>query len=168
MRTALNTFLNGHAMSDTPANAAPQRPQPQLRGAFAHFQRVTTRWSDNDVYGHVNNVVYYSWFDAAVNRYLIAQGALDIHASETIGLVIETHCNYFAPVAFPQDVDVGIRVAQVGRSSVRYEVGIFVAGEEASAACGHFVHVYVDRGERRPVALPAALRRAVTAIQRQG
>lgn len=168
MPAALNTFLNGHAMSNMPATAAPQRPQPQLRGAYAHFQRITTRWSDNDVYGHVNNVVYYSWFDAAVNRYLIEQGALDIHAGGTIGLVIETHCNYFAPVAFPQEVDVGIRVASVGRSSVRYEVGIFVVGEEASAACGHFVHVYVDRTERRPVVLPASLLRAVTAIQLQG
>ena len=144
-------------MSDT-------RPQAQPRTGFMQFQRLTTRWSDNDIYGHVNNVVYYSWFDAAVNRYLIEQGALDIHAGETIGLVIETHCNYFAPVAFPQEVDVGIRVASVGRSSVRYEVGIFVAGEAMSAACGHFVHVYVARDSRRPVELPAPLRAAVTAL----
>ena len=140
------------------------RPAPCERGAYKVFTRITTRWSDNDIYGHVNNVVYYSWFDAAVNRYLIEQGALDIHAGETIGLVIETHCNYFAPVAFPQEVDVGIRVASVGRSSVRYEVGIFVAGEAMSAACGHFVHVYVARDSRRPVELPAPLRAAVTAL----
>ncbi len=144
-------------MSDQPVN----RPQPQARSSYAHFQRLTTRWMDNDVYGHVNNVVYYSWFDAAVNRYLIEQGALDIHHGETIGLVIETQCNYFQPVAFPQEVDVGIRVAQMGRSSVRYEVGIFIAGQGESAASGHFVHVYVDRAQRRPVALPDALRSAL-------
>ncbi|MEG1281265.1 MAG: thioesterase family protein [Comamonas sp.] len=147
-------------MSDQPA----PRPKPQPRSSYAHFQRITTRWMDNDVYGHVNNVVYYSWFDAAVNRYLIEQGALDIHAGETIGLVIETQCNYFAPVAFPQDVEVGICVGQQGRSSVRYEVGIFVAGQEESAASGHFVHVYVDRAQRRPVELPAALRQALAGL----
>lgn len=155
-----------HSTAASPT--ASGRPTPLARDHYRVFQSITSRWSDNDVYGHVNNVVYYSWFDAAVNRYLIEQGALDIRAGETIGLVIETHCNYFAPVAFPQEVDVGIRVANVGRSSVRYEVGIFVAGEEASAACGHFVHVYVDRAERRPVALPAALHRAVSAIQLAG
>ena len=144
-------------MSDT-------RPQAQPRTGFVQFQRLTTRWSDNDIYGHVNNVVYYSWFDAAVNRYLIEQGALDIHAGETIGLVIETQCNYFAPVAFPQDVEVGIRVAHRGKSSVRYEVGIFVVGEAMSAAKGHFIHVYVDRESRRPVELPAALQAALQAL----
>ena len=147
-------------MSDQPAN----RPQPQARSSYAHYQRLTTRWMDNDVYGHVNNVVYYSWFDAAVNRYLIEQGALDIHAGAVIGLVIETQCNYFQPVAFPQEVDVGIRVGQMGRSSVRYEVGIFIAGQDESAASGHFVHVYVDRAQRRPVALPEVLRNALQGL----
>ncbi len=146
------------------STASPQRPQAQPRSAYRHFQRITTRWSDNDIYGHVNNVIYYSWFDAAVNRYLIEQGALDIHASQTIGLVIETQCNYFAPVAFPQDVEVGIRVAHRGKSRVRYEVGIFVVGEAMSAACGHFIHVYVDRESRRPVELPAALQAALQAL----
>lgn len=113
---------------------------------------------DNDVYGHVNNVVYYSWFDTAVNAHLIERGALDIHAGETIGLVIETQCNYFAPLAFPQTVDAGIRVAHMGSSSVRYEVGLFAAGEPLTAAAGHFIHVYVDRASRRPVALPESLR----------
>jgi len=112
---------------------------------------------DNDVYGHVNNVVYYSWFDTAVNAYLIEHGALDIHAGSTIGLVIETQCNYFAPLAFPQDVHAGIRVAHMGTSSVRYEVGLFDAREEHCAAAGHFVHVYVDRDTRRPVHVPQAL-----------
>lgn len=116
---------------------------------------------DNDVYGHVNNVVYYSWFDTAVNAYLIEQGALDIHAGSTIGLVIETQCNYFAPLAFPQDVQAGIRVAHIGSSSVRYEVGLFAADAPSAAAVGHFVHVYVDRDSRRPVPLPQALRQVL-------
>jgi acyl-CoA thioester hydrolase len=113
---------------------------------------------DNDVYGHVNNVVYYSWFDTAVNATLIEKGVLDIHGGSTIGLVIETQCNYFAPLAFPQTIDAGIRVAKLGTSSVRYEVGLFAQGEPLTAAKGHFVHVYVDRETRRPVPLPTALK----------
>jgi acyl-CoA thioester hydrolase len=116
---------------------------------------------DNDVYGHVNNVVYYSFFDTAVNRYLIEAGALDIHRSPVIGLVVETRCNYFAPLEFPQTVEAGLRVAHLGSSSVRYEVGLFAAGEPMSAAAGHFVHVYVDRATRKPTALPEALRAAL-------
>ncbi|WP_460551599.1 acyl-CoA thioesterase [Comamonas piscis] len=142
-----------------------ERPQPQPRDAYAQFVRVTTRWADNDAYGHVNNVVYYSWFDTAVNRLLIEKGVLDIEASTSIGLVVETQCHYFAPVSYPQDVDVGVRVAHLGKSSVRYELAIFVAGEPLSAACGHFVHVYVDRGNRRPVALSAATREALETLQ---
>ena len=135
------------------------RPQPQSRSTFKVFRRIDTRWMDNDVYGHVNNVVYYSWFDTAVNAWLIEQGALDIHHGETIGLVIETQCNYFAPLAFPQTIEAGIRVARLGSSSVRYEVGLFAQGEDLCAACGHFVHVYVDRETRRPVAaLPHKLK----------
>ncbi|HMZ86297.1 MAG TPA: thioesterase family protein [Giesbergeria sp.] len=140
---------------------APQRPKPLPRSAFPVFRTITTRWMDNDVYGHVNNVVYYSWFDTAVNAYLIEHGALDIHAGSTIGLVIETQCNYFAPLAFPQDVHAGIRVAHMGTSSVRYEVGLFDAREEHCAAAGHFVHVYVDRDTRRPVHVPQALRQVL-------
>jgi acyl-CoA thioester hydrolase len=120
---------------------------------------------DNDVYGHVNNVVYYSFFDTAVNRYLIEAGALDIHRSEVIGLVVETRCNYFASLEFPQVVDAGLRVAHVGSSSVRYEVGLFAAGEPMSAAGGHFVHVYVDRHTRRPAPLPDALLRALEPLR---
>ncbi len=116
---------------------------------------------DNDVYGHVNNVVYYSFFDTAVNRYLIEAGALDIHAGAVIGLVVETQCHYFEPLAFPQRIEAGLRVAHRGRSSVRYEVGLFAQGAAASAACGHFIHVYVDRETRRPTALPAALQAAL-------
>jgi acyl-CoA thioester hydrolase len=145
-------------------NSAAARPQPQERGAYQAFKTITTRWSDNDVYGHVNNVVYYSWFDTAVNSHLIEQGALDIEHGETIGLVIETQCNYFAPLAFPQTVEAGIRVARVGSSSVRYEVGLFAQGEALTAAAGHFIHVYVDRATRRPCALPARLRAVLEAL----
>jgi len=133
------------------------RPAPEGRDAYRHFRPIGTRWMDNDVYGHVNNVVYYSFFDTAVNGYLIEAGALDIERSDVIGLVVETRCNYFAPLSFPQSVDAGLRVAQLGRSSVRYEVGLFAQGESHSAAGGHFVHVYVDRATRRPVPLPAAM-----------
>jgi acyl-CoA thioester hydrolase len=120
---------------------------------------------DNDIYGHVNNVTYYSYFDTAVNRYLIEAGVLDIHGGGVIGLVIETHCNYFAPLAFPRNVEAGIRVAHVGKSSVRYEIGLFEEGEPLSAACGHFVHVYVDRDARRPVPLPEDFLKALDALR---
>jgi acyl-CoA thioester hydrolase len=141
------------------------RPQPQPRGAYRVFRTIGTRWMDNDIYGHVNNVVYYSWFDTAVNGYLIEQGALDIHAGDVIGLVIETQCNYFAPLAFPDTVHAGLRVAHLGRSSVRYEVGLFGADGEQTAASGHFVHVYVDRATRRPVPLPDALQRVLETLR---
>lgn len=137
---------------------AHDKPEPQSRQAFRAFRSITTRWMDNDVYGHVNNVVYYSWFDTAVNALLIDKGVLDIHGGATIGLVIETHCNYFAPLAFPQTIEAGVRVARLGTSSVRYEVGLFAQGEPLTAARGHFVHVYVDRESRRPVPLPAPLK----------
>jgi len=143
----------------------PIRPQPEARSAYRHFTSLSTRWMDNDAYGHVNNVVYYSLFDTAVNRYLVEAGALDIHAGAVIGLVVETHCNYFAPIAFPQMVDAGLRVAQVGSSSVRYEIGLFAAGEPLCAARGHFVHVYVDRETRRPAALPAVLIQALEGLR---
>lgn len=134
-------------MSSTPAS----RPQPEPRSAYRAFRPITTRWSDNDVYGHVNNVVYYSWFDTVVNSHLIEQGVLDIHAGASIGLVVETQCHYFAPLAFPQPVVAGLRVAHIGTSSVRYEVGLFPGDDtEPCAARGHFVHVYVDRITRRP------------------
>lgn len=137
---------------------SPTRPQAEPRSAFKAFRPIGTRWSDNDVYGHVNNVVYYSWFDTAVNGLLIDRGAIDIHAGKVIGLVIETQCNYFAPLAFPENVVAGIRVAHIGSSSVRYEVGLFP--EDAAQTCaarGHFIHVYVDRDTRRPVPLPPEL-----------
>jgi acyl-CoA thioester hydrolase len=128
------------------------------------FRSIGTRWMDNDAYGHVNNVVYYSWFDTAVNAYLIEHGVLDIHQGDTIGLVIETQCNYFAPLAFPQTVEAGLRVSSLGRSSVRYEVGLFAAGEPLTAARGHFIHVYVDKINRRPVPLPDALKKLLETL----
>ena len=119
---------------------------------------------DNDIYGHVNNVVYYSWFDTAVNGWLIEQGVLDIHGGQVIGLVIETQCNYFAPLAFPQTIEAGLRVAHLGNSSVRYDVGLFAQDEHLAAACGHFVHVYVDRQTRRPAPLPDVFRQALQGL----
>ncbi len=142
------------------------RPSPPARADFPRFIGLSTRWMDNDVYGHVNNVVHYSLFDTAVNRWLIERGALDIHAGAVIGLVVETHCNYFASIAFPQTVHVGLRVARVGGSSVRYEVGLFADDAPQAAALGHFVHVYVARDTRRPVLeLPAALLAALRPLQ---
>jgi acyl-CoA thioester hydrolase len=135
-----------------------EKPAARPRSDFAAFVPITTRWSDNDVYGHINNVTYYSFFDTAVNAWLIAQGALDIEHGSVIGLVVETHCHYFAPLAFPQAVQAGLRVAHIGNSSVRYEVGIFAQGADTSAAHGHFVHVYVGRESRKPVPLPGQLR----------
>ncbi|RZT42372.1 acyl-CoA thioesterase [Cupriavidus agavae] len=137
------------------------KPEPAHRSTYAHFQPITTRWMDNDVYGHVNNVVYYSYFDTVVNTYLIKAGVLDIEAGSTIGLVIETQCNYFSSLTFPDTVVAGLRVAKLGNSSVRYEVGLFSNDDETAAAQGHFVHVYVDRETRRPVPLPQALRHAL-------
>jgi acyl-CoA thioester hydrolase len=119
---------------------------------------------DNDAYGHVNNVVYYAWFDTAVNRFLIEAGALDIAASPTVGLVVETGCRYHASVTYPQEVTIGLRVAHLGTSSVRYELAVFRAGEDAAAAEAHFVHVYVDRATQRPVPVPAAARAAMQGI----
>ncbi len=140
----------------------PDRLPPPTRDGYPHFETISTRWMDNDVYGHVNNVVYYSFFDTAVNRYLIEQGALDPAAGEVIGLVVETQCNYFSPLSFPQPVQAGLRVAHAGRSSVRYEIALFANGQERAAAAGHFVHVYVDRLNRRPIdRFPEALEKAL-------
>ena len=143
---------------NTPVSPA-SKPQADARSSYKAFRAISTRWMDNDVYGHVNNVVYYSWFDTAVNAHLIEQGALDIHHGETIGLVVETQCHYFAPLAFPQTIEAGIRVAKMGSSSVRYDIALFAQGEDLCAARGHFVHVYVDHENRRPVkALPLKLK----------
>jgi len=140
------------------------KPAPQIRSNYRHFQRIPTRWMDNDVYGHVNNVVYYAYFDTVVNQYLIEQGVLDIERSPTIGLVVETHCEYFAPITFPDVVHAGLRVAKLGNSSVRYEIGLFRNDAGAAAAQGHFVHVYVERASRRPAPLPPPMRAALARI----
>ena len=141
------------------------RATPLPRSAYLAFETLTTRWMDNDVYGHVNNVVYYSFFDTAVNRYLIHAGVLDIHQGAVIGLVVETQCHYFTPLQFPQVIEAGLRVAHVGRSSVRYEVGLFAAQEPLTAAAGHFVHVYVDRQTRRPTPLPPPWLQVLSKLQ---
>jgi acyl-CoA thioester hydrolase len=143
----------------------PAKPQPEHRSAYRTFRTLGTRWMDNDAYGHVNNVVYYSWFDTVVNAHLVEHGVLDIQKGETIGLVIETQCNYFTALEFPQAVEAGLRVARIGTSSVRYEVGLFAHGQTLTAAKGHFIHVYVDRATRRPVALPAKLKSVLEALQ---
>ena len=140
------------------------RQQPDARDAYRHFVTITTRWMDNDVYRHVNNVVYYSFFDTAVNEYLMRQGLLDLEASPVVSLVVDTGCQFFSPIAFPDVVHCGLRVAQLGTSSVRYEIGIFRNDEPLAAAQGHFVHVACDRQTQRPVAMPAAMRRALEAL----
>ncbi|MGE0013901.1 MAG: acyl-CoA thioesterase [Azoarcus sp.] len=137
----------------------------ETRAAYPHVQAITTRWMDNDVYGHVNNVQYYSYFDTVVNQWLIERGLLDYQNSEVIGLVIETSCSYFSPIAFPDVVQAGLRVARIGNSSIRYEVGLFRNDEDTVSAAGHFIHVYVDRSTNRPVRVPDAMREALAEIQ---
>lgn len=154
----------GLAESQLSMNTPTEKPGPERRSAYKAFRTISTRWMDNDVYGHVNNVVYYSWFDTAVNAWLIERGVLDTQGGNAIGLVIETRCNYFAPLSFPQVVEAGIRVGHLGNSSVRYEVGVYAQGEESAAAQGHFVHVYVDRQTRRPITLPPPLRAALSTL----
>ena len=137
------------------------------RAAYAHFLPLATRWMDNDVYGHVNNVQYYSYFDTAVNHYLITSGWLDIHNGDVVGLVVETRCSFAASVAFPDELDVGLRVEKLGNSSVRYGIGIFRRGEPLAAAEGHFIHVYVDRETNKPVRVPEALRAVLQPLLRE-
>lgn len=134
--------------------SGPQR----TRGDYRWWDRIATRWNDNDVYGHMNNVVHYALFDTAVNRYLINETGLDIHGGGVIGLVVETGCQYFAALAYPETVEAGVRVARIGTSSVTYEIGLYSENSDSAAAEGRFTHVYVDRQTRRPVPLPAELR----------
>ena len=141
-----------------------EREAPEARDRYPHFLKIPTRWMDNDVYGHVNNVVYYSYFDTVVNEYLIRTGALNIEKSPVIGLVVETQCRYFAPITFPDAVHAGLRVARLGRSSVRYEIGLFKNEDVSAAAQGHFVHVYVEREGRKATALPHEMRAALERI----
>ena len=145
----------------------PERPPRHTRDDYRWSTPITTRWADNDVYGHVNNVVYYAWFDSVVNRYLIEKGSLDIHTSEVIGLCVESSCSYAAPLAYPDDVTGHLRVAHLGNSSVKYELAIFKAGDAEAAAQGRFTHVFVDRASRRPVTIPPHLRGALEVIRAQ-
>ena len=137
------------------------------REHYAHFQAITTRWKDNDVYGHVNNVEYYSYFDTVINTFLIREGGLDIHRGASIGLCVESHCRFDAPIEFPEAVHAGLRVSRLGNSSVRYEIGLFRENENKPAAEGWFVHVFVDRQSRRPAALPESLRAALAKLLRE-
>jgi len=136
----------------------------ETRKRYPHLLPVQTRWADNDLYGHVNNVTYYSYFDTVVNCYLIDEGGLDIQAAEVIGIAVETHCNFNDSVAYPESLEAGLRVGKLGNSSVRYEIGIFKKGTDEAAAQGHFVHVFVDRATNRPVPIPPPIRAALERI----
>jgi acyl-CoA thioester hydrolase len=137
------------------------RTEPGLRSHYVEFMPVQTRWMDNDVYGHVNNVVYYSYFDTVVNLYLINPGGLDFHNAPVVGIMAETTCRYYRSIAYPEAIDAGIRVGRLGTSSVRYEVGLFGAEEQQARAEGHLVHVFVDRATNTPVPIPAGIRSAL-------
>lgn len=142
-----------------------ERPSPERKQSYVHFQAMTTRWMDNDVYRHMNNTTYYSFFDTVVCQYLIENGALDIENSEVIGLVAETTCRFFKSIAFPSKINVGLRVGHQGSSSVRYEIALFRDDEEIASAQGHFVHVYVDRASSRPVSLPEKIRSVIAPLR---
>jgi acyl-CoA thioester hydrolase len=131
---------------------------------YRHFQPITTRWHDNDIYGHVNNVTYYSFFDSAVNTYLIERGGLDIHDGAVVGFVVSSSCDYFASIAYPDLIEIGLRVAKLGNSSVQYELAVFKAGEDEACAAGRFVHVFVDRASNLPVPIPEGLRAALQVL----
>jgi acyl-CoA thioester hydrolase len=136
-----------------------------MRSDYVIFYPITTRWMDNDMYGHVNNVVYYSYFDSIVNRFLIDHGGLDIQSDAVVGFVVESECQYFAPIAYPEPLEAGLRVEKIGNSSVRYGVAIFKEGETRAVACGHFVHVFVDRKKNKSCPIPDDIRRALEQIQ---
>jgi acyl-CoA thioester hydrolase len=136
----------------------------RCRAGYRFFLSIPTRWMDNDIYGHVNNVVYYSYFDTAVNEHLIRAAGLDIRHGAAMGVVVETSCRYYKPLSFPEVLDAGVRVTKLGNSSVRYEIALFRAGDDEPAATGHFVHVWVDRMNRRPTPLPAVVREALAAL----
>jgi acyl-CoA thioester hydrolase len=135
------------------------------RSAFAHFLAIPTRWMDNDVYGHVNNVVYYAYFDTAVNQFLIERGVLDIHKGKVVGFVVDSGCSYFSSISFPDVIHAGIRVAKLGNSSVRYEIALYRNDDPLPCAAGHFVHVYVDRSNNRSVPIPAEVRNVLAPIR---
>ena len=141
--------------------------EPQIsRADYPHFLAIQTRWKDNDIYGHVNNVVYYSYFDTVVNDYLIREGGLKIADGDIIGLAVETHCEFHAPLTFPDVIEAGLRVGKLGVSSVRYEIGVFKQDEESPSATGYFVHVFVNRETRRPTPIPDPIRSALVRLMR--
>ncbi|HEY8072792.1 MAG TPA: thioesterase family protein [Labilithrix sp.] len=141
---------------------------PPKRDDYAWLLSIPTRWMDNDVYGHVNNVVFYSYFDTIINRWLIDEGGLDIHGGAVIGLCVESQCRYLAPASYPEVLEGALRVGHLGRSSVRYEIGIFRPNTEEPCAFGHFVHVFVDRASRRATAMPEQIRSALERISNPG
>lgn len=147
-----------------PCNTPHPRSESHPRSEYRVFYPITTRWKDNDIYGHVNNVTYYAYFDSAVNRYLIEAGGLDIHNGETIAFVVNSSCQYLAPVAFPEQIEAGIRVDRLGNSSVHYGVAIFRQGDNQACAHGQFVHVFVSRRTQTPVSIPSPLRQALSTI----
>lgn len=149
-------------------SVTPERRDLPGRNAYPHFLPIPTRWMDNDLYGHVNNVVYYSYFDTVINEYLIRAGGLDIHRGDVIGVAAETHCRFHSGLRFPEVIDAGLAVGRLGRTSVRYEIGLFRAGAPAPAATGHFVHVFVQRATGEPVPIPAGIRAALVRIERAG
>jgi acyl-CoA thioester hydrolase len=138
------------------------------RSEYPYIQRVTTRWMDNDIYGHVNNAHYYSYFDSVINDYLITRGRLDIHGGAVVGFVVSSQCDYFRPLSYPGPVEVGLRADRIGRTSVRYGLAIFAEGDERACAAGSMTHVFVDRAASKPVEIPGALRRALEEIGRPG
>jgi acyl-CoA thioester hydrolase len=137
------------------------------RDDFPHFLRIETRWMDNDVYGHVNNATYYSFFDTAVNRHLLDAKLLDLEQSPVFGVTVETGCTYLKSIAFPEAIDAGLKISKLGNSSVRYELALFREGDADPAATGFFVHVYVDRTTRRPVRIPDEVRAVLQPLLRE-
>jgi acyl-CoA thioester hydrolase len=144
-----------------PGETSPRRDR---RADYPHVLAIPTRWMDNDTYGHVNNVTYYSYFDTVVNEHLVREGGLDIHNAPAIGLVVETSCNFHRPLSFPDTVDAGLRVAKIGNSSVAYEIALFRRDDEEPAATGRFVHVWVERATQRPVSVPPRIREALAVL----
>lgn len=142
--------------------------QQPTRGDYPYLHPITTRWHDNDVYGHINNVVYYTFFDSAVNSWLINEGGLDIHQGGQVAFVVSSACDYFQPIAYPEPIEIGVRVAKLGNSSVHYELAVFSAGNETARAAGRFVHVFVERSSNRACPIPAGPRAALERLQISG
>lgn len=155
---------NGRLSAEQPGSSRGSEI-PETREQYPHFLAIPTRWMDNDIYGHVNNVVYYSYFDTVINEYLMREGGLDIHSGAVIGVCVESFCQFRRSLEFPEVVDAGLRVAKLGKTSVRYELGLFSRADELPAATGHFVHVFVERGAMKPTAMPGPIRRALERLQ---